>query len=544
MRLSNWYRLIVLTVFLFAEHSTVYAQKKIDQVIPDAEKRKVLRAKKMFNQYKIYEGERILKDLINEHPFEYYYHEALVQLQHQVLQQIGPAYAELQSLTSPISKDSLPAASETEASTYQHESMKENQLLAKKDTVAIEWNGLDTEPRKVDKVRSRSSIKVDTEDPVLTEATMTIDSSLLKEDLTEVESTLPLPKLKKTDHSLEKQLKAISELAQIPADSYQKDLIQNCRRATLQVEYADSASAYLRLLQIDTLDPDIRASDEAREAFENGLNELHTNEEIAAQKQFERAIELDADYYSAHASLGDVWRIIGKDANAIREYNKAIALQPNRPEPLEKLSLYYYQRGKFEDAAAASIDAISLYPQQHYFQLLRMIVGKTGKNFNTQWMRREVYPLSTAASYFEVTAKEKTPWWTYQIVEGDVHNFYDSAGIVKPNEKTNERYLDVYAWKQVLKDTAKYFLPFARAMNKIGFLDCYVLVSCFHHDLYQQFSDLAKQNPQKIKDYFYILINWEDKKYDKLRKEFYPKEETKNKKKSVIIDSPKTEKKL
>jgi hypothetical protein len=60
-----------LTIFLFAEHSTVYAQKKIDQVIPDAEKRKVLRAKKLFNQYKIYEGERILKDLINEHPFEY-----------------------------------------------------------------------------------------------------------------------------------------------------------------------------------------------------------------------------------------------------------------------------------------------------------------------------------------------------------------------------------------------------------------------------------------------------------------------------------------
>jgi len=96
----------------------------------------------------------------------------------------------------------------------------------------------------------------------------------------------------------------------------------------------------------------------------------------------------------------------------------------------------------------------------------------------------------------------------------------------------------------VLKDTANYFLPFARAMNKIGFLDCYVLVSCFHHDLYQQFSDLADHNPQKIKDYFYILINWEDKQYDKLRKEFYPKEVTKSKKKSVIIDSSKTDNKL
>ncbi len=543
MSLDGYFKFMLLTSFLFAGHSTIYGQKKIDQVIPDAEKRKVLRAKKLFNEYKIYDGERILKDLVREHPYEYYYHEALVQLQHQVLEQIGPAYAELQSFTTQLSNDSS-STSERQPLTYELESMNANQLVVKKDTVAAEWNGLDSEPRKVDKIRRRPSVTTEKEDPVLTEATMTIDSSLLKDDIKEDESGLPLPKLKKTDHSYEKKLKAISELAQIPADSYKKDLIRNCRRATLQVEYADSASAYLRTLLIDTLDPDIRASDAAREAFENGLDELNANESISAQKQFERAIELNADYYNAHSSLGDVWYLIGKDSNAITEYNKAIQLQPYRPEPLEKLSMFYYQRGKFEEAGAACIEAISLYPQQHYFQLLKRIVGKTGKNFNTQWVRRDVYPLSTATNYFELTAKEKTPWWTYQSVEGDVHGYYDSTGIVRPNEKTTERYLEVYAWKQILKDTARYVIPFARAMNKIGFLDCYVLVSCFHHDLYAQFKDFAKLNPQKIKDYFYLLINWEDKKYDKLRKEFYPKEDKKGKKKPVIADSPKAEKKL
>jgi hypothetical protein len=50
-------------------------------------------------------------------------------------------------------------------------------------------------------------------------------------------------------------------------------------------------------------------------------------------------------------------------------------------------------------------------------------------------------------------------------------------------------------------------------------LECYLLISCFHHDLYGQFADFVKRNPEKVNDYFYLLINWEDKKFDKLRKE-------------------------
>ena len=122
MSLDGYFKFMLLTSFLFAGHSTIYGQKKIDQVIPDAEKRKVLRAKKLFNEYKIYDGERILKDLVREHPYEYYYHEALVQLQHQVLEQIGPAYAELQSFTTQLSNDSS-STSERQPLTYELESI-------------------------------------------------------------------------------------------------------------------------------------------------------------------------------------------------------------------------------------------------------------------------------------------------------------------------------------------------------------------------------------------------------------------------------------
>lgn len=521
--------IFLLLLLVQAPLNELLAQKKVDQVIPDAEKKRVLRAKKLFNQFKIYEGERILKDLVREHPNDFYYHEALVQLQRQVLRQLRPAQAEYESYQQQTMKDSA-ADEDSNPDLFQHITKADNTPLAKPDSTEQEWNGLDPGPRKVDKVKSKVVDEAEGSESELKDATVTIDSSLLREDFTIAldENGEPIKKApKKKNKTFERQLKAISELAQIPYESYKNDLIQNCRLATLQVAFSDSASYYLREFLVDTLDPDVQASDEAREAFERGLEALGENDLADAKKQLEHALKLYPEYYNAHLLLGDVWLRIGKDSAVIKEYNKARILQPELSEPLERLSLFYYERGKFEEAASYCIDAIIHYPQQHYFQLLKRIVNKSGKDFNTQWLLRDVYPLSTSKNYFEITAKEKTPWWQYQAAEGDVHSYFDTLGMVRPNDKTNERYLELYAWKRMLDDTKRDLFPFAKAMNKIGLLECYVLVSCFHHDLYGQFADYAKRHPDKIRDYFYILINWEDKKFDKLRKEFYPKEEPK-----------------
>ena len=137
------------------------AQKKVDQIIPDAEKRKIIKAKKLFNSFKIYEGEKILKDLVREHPHEAYYHEALVQLQRQVLDQLRPAYSEYQSIKSSLPSDSTNNEIDEDQGLYQHDSKNLNQPIAKKDSVEIEWNGLDTGPRKEDKIKRKKNIITD-----------------------------------------------------------------------------------------------------------------------------------------------------------------------------------------------------------------------------------------------------------------------------------------------------------------------------------------------------------------------------------------------
>ncbi|HNB82632.1 MAG TPA: hypothetical protein PLP14_11060, partial [Chitinophagaceae bacterium] len=73
---------------------------------------------------------------------------------------------------------------------------------------------------------------------------------------------------------------------------------------------------------------------------------------------------------------------------------------------------------------------------------------------------------------------------------------------------------------------------FARSMRDAGFLDCYTLISCFHQDVYLQFADLVKRQPAKVRQYFEMLINWENRRYDKYRHKASVKKSGKKKNKS------------
>jgi len=39
-------------------------------------------------------------------------------------------------------------------------------------------------------------------------------------------------------------------------------------------------------------------------------------------------------------------------------------------------------------------------------------------------------------------------------------------------------------------------------MQKDGFLDCYVLVTCFHYDIYDQYLDFVTKNKDKVIEYY------------------------------------------
>jgi tetratricopeptide (TPR) repeat protein len=462
-----------------------------------------------------------------------------VQLQRQVIRLLPEAYQEYEAMGRPLpSKDSLDLDEEA-IDTAKVIANPAIDPIKKQERIAVEWDGLDPGPRNVDKIkRKKKEVDELIPEPVLTDAIVTIDSSLLRDEPFIDEEGNEVKRQKKRDKALERKIKALSDLNKIPFQSLYDDLLFNCRRATLQVEFVDSASSYLYELLVDTLHPGQYATQDVLDQYEEALEYFREKNISAAKNILEPIVAKERDYYPASMLLADCYYLLDKDSAAISIYSKVGLLRSSDPLPFEKLSLLFYNRGQYEEAAKWCIKAISTYPKDHYFELLRLIVSKNGKAFNTQWLRREVYPLSTARNYFEITALDKTPWWQYQSADADVHGYYDTLGLVRPNDKTKIPYLELYAWKKMLDDTKKEVFPFARAMDKLGLLECYVLITCFHHDLYGQLAHFVKRHPEKVQEYFYVLINWEDKKFEKLRKKFMPAEAKKESEKESEKGKP------
>lgn len=542
-------RIILLIACLFSLHT--YAQRKVstqkmDGILEGDEKRKVERARKLFNKYKIYEGEKILKELIALHPNDFYYHEALVQLQAQVLGRIvdagelltelNPSHLEFDSTDkdengtdSTLAKEALKLKSNTEVNSY-------NGLAGSEG----EKNEVDNKKTKKEKRREARFARNASEAP-LQDAVMTIDSNLLKINTDEEEEGGDADifvRKERTSNEHKRQLKMLTDLAQIPYEPYKQDLIKNARNATRLSPFCDTASHYLRMMLIDTLNPDIQANAEAQEAFQEGMEEMYAGNSADAAKLFERAITLYPMYYAAHMHLGDVYYKMNRDTAAMRKYHQASILVPYRPDPLARLAMIQYNNGKYKESAALIIEAMLIYPEHQYMALLKRIMSKTGREFDSRWMSREVFPILTSHTWEEIVAKEKTPWWHYQFAKGGVYGYYDTLGLVRPNEKTSEPYLEMYGWKFMLNRSGIKHFPFARLMQEIGYLDCYVFISLFHHDIYGQYADFVSHEPDKVRKYFYLLMNWEDKKYEKLRKRLAELEKAGEKKVTEPATSP------
>ncbi len=537
--MKKWIYFFLLIVI----NGTTLAQKQVDQLIDNDDRKKLIKARNLFNQSQVFDGEKIIRELIRKHPNKVYFYEALVQTQKQVLDRIMYATDEWQQLT--FSKSMIDSINRETARNYDEDEdnedetpnatqvQRENEVM---ESLGIDMTDINTKKKKSNKEKTKSDHQNQQDEQ---EETSLLDAdnfalqftSKEKEELKNASSQTSF----KLDKKTKKKLKIIENFAQIPYSTYLYDMLQNARGATRLFQDADSSSVYLRQFLIDTINVNAEVKKEAWNEYLIALEDYYAKEIPAAAAHLEKALELDEIFYSAHLKMGDVYYLMNKDSMAVVAYKYAAVLEPTNPIPLEKLSAMFYNKGQFEEAAAFTIEAIMKYPHAHLFKILAKILEKTGREFNSQWIKREVYPLKTKNINEEIVVDDKSPWWHYQSIKQDVFNYYDTSGVVVPNEKTQERYLEVYAWKKMLNNSSPKYFQFARAMEKMGYLDCYTLISLFHIDLYSQFLDLVKTNPDKVKKYFYILINWDDAKFDKIRKSVEFKKnatnETKNKSK-------------
>jgi tetratricopeptide (TPR) repeat protein len=105
-----------------------------------------------------------------------------------------------------------------------------------------------------------------------------------------------------------------------------------------------------------------KAPDKARahNNFGHGLKEAHRLEE--AQREFERALELQPEYPDALNNLATIYNTIGRRSDALSLLEKTILLAPDHVPAKFNLAMNYYESGMFQDALREYAEIIQLAP--------------------------------------------------------------------------------------------------------------------------------------------------------------------------------------
>ena len=81
-----------------------------------------------------------------------------------------------------------------------------------------------------------------------------------------------------------------------------------------------------------------------------------------AVESFNRAIALRPNFADAYVSLGSAREMLGHAADAEHAYQKAIALRPDSPSAFNKYGVFCFKRGRYADAATNYRRVVELLP--------------------------------------------------------------------------------------------------------------------------------------------------------------------------------------
>lgn len=282
------------------------------------------------------------------------------------------------------------------------------------------------------------------------------------------------------------------------------------RKGTQLSSEAYNCSALLRSIYIDQ-EIDTAVSKKALKHFNEAEEEFGNKNYNQAAKLYKRAIDEQPGFYKASLYLGDCFYFTGDYVSAAESFKEATEKFPNLLEPRKYLIDSYGKQHLYGKAFDECVQAMTVYPDFSVCFKMDDAAYMEGKKVDIQWTPRGVFPNlaaddSTAGdlnTYKPDKEAAPKPWNLYQDALPIIKSYCDSKGIItKPNSLTQSRYLEVFSWEHMLKNSSDPSLEQARKMQKDGYLDCYVLVTCFHFDLYDQYKDFASKNKDRIAEYY------------------------------------------
>jgi tetratricopeptide (TPR) repeat protein len=115
----------------------------------------------------------------------------------------------------------------------------------------------------------------------------------------------------------------------------------------------------------------LNAPEPARKAYGKGVNAMNDEKWAAAQKNFEKAVEIDPDYAQAWSDLGEVLQKQSKSTEARAAWEKAVAADPKYIKPYIQLTQLDLAEKHPEDAVAIGGKAVAMnpleFPQLYFY---------------------------------------------------------------------------------------------------------------------------------------------------------------------------------
>jgi tetratricopeptide (TPR) repeat protein len=115
----------------------------------------------------------------------------------------------------------------------------------------------------------------------------------------------------------------------------------------------------------------LNAPEPAKKAYGKGVVAMTDEKWAAAQKNFEKALEIYPDYAAAWSDLGEVLQKQSKPAEARAAWEKAVAADPKYIKPYIQLAMLDLQEKRTEDAATIAGKAVAMnpleFPELYFF---------------------------------------------------------------------------------------------------------------------------------------------------------------------------------
>lgn len=106
----------------------------------------------------------------------------------------------------------------------------------------------------------------------------------------------------------------------------------------------------------------LNAPEPARKAYGKGVNAMTDEKWASAQKNFEKAVEIDPNYAAAWSDLGEVLKRQGKAPEARTAWEKSVAADPKYIKPYIQLTMLNLEEKRPEDAVAIGGKAVAMNP--------------------------------------------------------------------------------------------------------------------------------------------------------------------------------------